>query len=42
MPAPMSATKPKTHGCQPSPMNADSMILSLDQNPEKGAKSDTP
>ncbi len=27
---------PNTHGCQPSPMNAASMILSLDQKPENG------
>ena len=27
---------PKTQGCHPSPTKADSMILSLDQKPEKG------
>ncbi len=27
---------PNTHGCQPSPTNAASMILSLDQKPANG------
>ena len=36
MPAPMRAARPKTHGRQPSPMKAASMILSLDQKPENG------
>ena len=36
MPAPISAAPPKTHGRQPSPMNAASMILSLLQKPENG------
>ena len=29
---------PNTQGCQPSPMNADSMILSLLQNPDRNGK----
>ena len=36
MPAPIRAAMPKTHGRQPSPMKAASMILSLDQKPENG------
>jgi hypothetical protein len=36
MPAPMSVARPKTHGRQPSPTNAASMILSLLQKPANG------
>src|SRR5690625_4864030 len=36
IPAPSSAAPPNTHGCQPVPVNAASMIRSLDQKPEKG------
>ena len=36
IPAASIAVPPSTQGCQPSPTNADSMILSLDQNPENG------
>ena len=31
-------TEPKTQGRQPSPMNAASMILSLDQKPDRNGK----
>jgi len=38
MPAPISAAPPKTHGRQPSPMNAASMIRSLVKKPDSPGK----